>query len=538
MTKLFTAPRDCKPLDRYTCAAVDDTDPPETRPSRPRAALPALLSAALALALYAVTLAGTYVYDDIFIVTQDPRLHDTSRWDEYWVSDYAAGGIDRLWRPLVSMSYAVQWKLHGDRPWAFHAVNWLLHAGVSALVAELARRLGGTRAAYVAGLLFAAHPVHVEAVANIVGRAELACAAGSLGALVVLTRRPLTGPRALAVWACFVVALLSKEQGMLLPLLMAPLVLFQVGRPVRVAEREKRVLQLLLFAVCVALAAYIVFRESTVRFWWDRNKLDWVMNPLVRSRGADRWLMPLVLLGRYTALLVAPARLSVDYGSTVLGWEARAGDPYLWVGVAALLAWLGLLAWCAARRHWPAVFCLLGVAATYGLVANALTLIGTIFGERLMYLPSAFFLVLVGLGAARLPRRAVVPVVAVLLMLASLRTFTYARRWNDRLAFYEASFREQPRSVQICLLLSSDARVRGRLDLAEQAIAEARRMAPDHWLVLNYSALVALERKDYDAAENYAGRSMALEPSFEALAILDLVTAGRAATQPSTQPAH
>jgi hypothetical protein len=518
---------------------MDAVELPATdAPQRLRAALPALLSAALALALYAVTLAGTYVYDDIFIVTQDPRLHDVARWKEYWVSDYAAGGIDRLYRPLVSMSYALQWQLHGDRPWAFHAVNWVLHAAVSALVAELARRLAGARPAYVAGLLFAAHPLHVEAVANVVGRAELACAAGFLGALVVLARRPPTGPRALAAWACFVVALLSKEQGMLLPLLMAALVLFQVGWPLRVGEREKRVLQLLLFAVCVTLAGYIVFRESTLRFWWDRNKLDWVMNPLVLSRGADRWLMPLVLLGRYTTLLVAPTRLSIDYGSTVIGWEARAGDPYLWVGVAALLAWLGLFGWCAVRRRWPAVFCLIGVAATYGLVANALTLIGTIFGERLMYLPSAFFAILLGLGAARLRRGTVTATLVVLLALGSVRTVTYAARWNDRLTFYEASFREQPESVQICLLLSSDARVRGQLDLAERAIAEARRVAPDHWLVLNYSALVALERKDYDAAERYAARSMALESNFQALGILDLVDAGRAATRPSTQPAR
>src|SRR5205085_11471735 len=106
------------------------------------------------------------------------------------------------------MSFAVQHWLHGDRPWAFHAVNWVLHAAVRAGVAELARRLSGVKAAYVAGLLFAAHPVHVEAVANVVGRSELMCAAGTLGALVILARRPLTGPRALAVWGCFVVALL------------------------------------------------------------------------------------------------------------------------------------------------------------------------------------------------------------------------------------------------------------------------------------------------------------------------------------------
>src|SRR5207237_4022209 len=224
-------------------------------------------------------------------------------------------------------------------------------AAASALVAELARRLGGVRAAYVAGLLFAAHPVHVEAVANLVGRSELMCAAGTVGVLVILSKGPLTGPRALAVWACFVAALLSKEQGMLVPRVLARLAASRAQRwPPRLPEPQRRVALWLVFAVCVTLAGYIVFRENTLRFWWDRNKLDWVMNPLVRSRGADRWLMPLVLLGRYAALLVAPLRLSIDYGSTVIGWRARAADPYLWLGAAALAAWVALFALAVARR--------------------------------------------------------------------------------------------------------------------------------------------------------------------------------------------
>lgn len=294
----------------------------------------------------------------------------------------------------------------------------------------------------------------------------------------------------------------------------------------------------LAMALCWSLAGYIVFRESQLRFWWERSALDWTVNPLVRSRGADRWLVPLALLGRYTALLVAPAKLSIDYGTLVIGPAARANDPYLWLGGAALLLWAALFASSVTRRAWAAAFCLLALGVTYGLVANVLTLIGTIFAERLMYLPSAFFLMLVGVGAARLPRRAVAGALAVLLALGSVRTVSYARRWNDRLAFYEASLAEQPRSVQLYLLLSSEARVRGRLDLAERVIAEARRVAPDHWVVLNYSALVALELRDFDAAERHAARSMALEPNLQAVAILDLVSEGRAATQPSTRPAR
>src|SRR5581483_9668598 len=115
------------------------------------------------------------------------------------------------------------------------------------------------------------------------------------------------------------------------------------------------------------------------------------------------------------------------------------------------------------RRAPAAAFCLLGVAITYALAANFLTLIGTIFAERLLYLPSAFFLVLVGLGAARLPRGATVAAMALLLSMASLRTMTYARGWNDRLAFYEASLRDQPQSIQLYILAANEAVERGRL---------------------------------------------------------------------------
>src|SRR6185295_9455327 len=105
---------------------------------------PAIASALLALSIYAVTLGGTYVYDDRYIVLTDPRIADVSQWGQFWTRDYFNGGADNLYRPLVSMSYAIQAKLHGtgeNRAWAFHLVNWVLHAGASALVAELARRV-------------------------------------------------------------------------------------------------------------------------------------------------------------------------------------------------------------------------------------------------------------------------------------------------------------------------------------------------------------------------------------------------------------
>src|SRR5688500_3021743 len=118
---------------------------------------PAIAAAALGAALLLVSLWGTYIYDDNPVVRPAPRVPARAsrgvrraqrgtapaRWRELWTGQYMVGAADNLYRPLVSMSYALQWWLHGDRAWAFHLVNVILHAVVCGLVAELARRLAG-----------------------------------------------------------------------------------------------------------------------------------------------------------------------------------------------------------------------------------------------------------------------------------------------------------------------------------------------------------------------------------------------------------
>lgn len=466
-------------------------------------------SALLGAALFAVTLGGTYVYDDIDVFVMDARLRDPGSWHLYWTESYNAG-VDNLYRPLVSMTYCIQWWLHGAAPqleeadaWKYHLVNILLHAAVSGLVAELARRLAGVRVAWGAGLIFASHPIHVEAVANIIGRAELMCALGVVGAMVLFSR-PLTIARSLAITGCVVLAIGSKEQGMLTPLLLLVMGLTRrlESRPVVPEGSDPRARTLLVLLLAWLLAGYIFFREWILKFEWDRNFLDWTINPLIHP-DADRWTLPLVLLGRYTALLVAPTRLSPDYGAAVMPLGVSVTDPYLWVGVAAILGWVTWLILSLRRRNSVAVICLIGLALTYGVVSNFPLLIGTNFGERLMYLPSVFFCILVGLLIARLPRASMPLVLAVIVALFSVRTFTYALRWNDRLSFYQISLREQPRSVRLHLLLSSELLSRGDFDAAAEVAQSATRLLPDYWEGWIMRANVAMNHGEFDAAEEY-----------------------------------
>ncbi len=463
---------------------------------------PAIIAALAALSLYAVTLGGTYVYDDRNILFGDERISDVSRWGEFWTRGYVPRAADNLYRPLTSMSYAIQWKLHGDVPWAFHLVNVLLHAAASAAVAELARRFSGFKAGLAAGLLFAVHPVHVEPVAYVVGRAELLCTLFSCLALILFVERPLSRKRVAGIVGCFILAVLTKEQGMLVPLL---ILIWAVLRSPRRAidQQEMAAIRLLIISLCWSLAIYIAWREHILKFWWDRNFLDWTIQPMIRSHGIDRWLMPIALLGRYKSLFMFPMRLSPDYGGAVIGSHVDLHDKYLYIGASTILIWTTLLIISIRRKKAPATFCLLGVAVSYGMVANLVTLIGTNFGERLVYMPSMFFIMFVAMVLAKLPSTVGRILLIVLVTLGSIRSFTYAQRWNDRLSFYQTSMKEQPRAIALYLLVAEEFDQMGKLDAAEKTLAQAREVMPDYDSVWIQSAIIALKQDRLDDADKY-----------------------------------
>jgi hypothetical protein len=474
---------------------------------------PAIISTIVAMAVYACTLAGTYIYDDVQVIQLDPRISQPSLWRYFWTRDYMIGAPDKLFRPLTSMSFAIQWWLHGDRAWAFHLVNILLNAGVTALVAVLAARIAGLRVAWIAGLLFAVHPVHVEAVAGLVGRSELLCTLATLGGLCIFLGGRLTLARVLAISECFLTALLSKEQGMLFPLLLLAAV--PLWRALGLAPGHRSTARWLIVLITWIFSAYIVWRESTVRLWWDRSFLAWESNPMVRSVGFDRVLMPVDLLGRYVALLVAPVRLSIDYGATVIGWKVSSADPYLYLGIAAVLLWTVLIARALSRRSWPTVFCLLGLAISYGMIGNIIAMIGTNMAERLIYLPSVFFIIWVAMMLRRIQRKVLLVIMTALLLAGSARSFIYARRWNDRFQFYQWSSENQPKSIRIYALLWNEYKDRGDWAGALRVGMNARMRVPESWESYQMCAEALDEMGDFSAALKMVDEGMSHAPCLE-----------------------
>jgi len=326
----------------------------------------------------------------------------------------------------------------------------------------------------------------------------------------VFLHRPMTVPRAIAVFALSIVAMLSKEQGMLIPALLAAALL--VRRPQPASERQGMMwlAMLLLWSV----SGLIVLREEVLhlKFEWERVFLDWTIQPLVRSHGADRWLIPIALVGRYFRLLVMPTRLSIDYGAAVIQPTLRATDPYLLLGVAVLIAWIIGAIVALRRRHWLALFCLLAMAITYSMVSNII-MIGDIFAERFVYLPSAFFLILAAMALARLPGKTWIAALVILLGASCLRSYTYARQWNDRDGVYAYSLAQQPASARIQLLTAEIARQEGRLDDARQILAQGRNIIPDYWQLWLHSGAVEEDAGNYAAAVEDYRKTFDLHPS-------------------------
>ncbi|KAK6482402.1 protein O-mannosyl-transferase TMTC2-like isoform X1 [Huso huso] len=185
-----------------------------------------LVCSAVAVVLYFNTLGADFCYDDSrAIKTNQDLLPETPLthifYNDFWGTLLTHSGSHKSYRPLCTLSFRLNYALGGLEPWGYHLVNILLHCSVTGLFTRLSRLLlGGGHWTLMAGLLFASHPVHTEAVAGIVGRADVGAALFFLLSLLCYMRHcSLRGqsahclPWLLGSFACAACSMLWKEQG-------------------------------------------------------------------------------------------------------------------------------------------------------------------------------------------------------------------------------------------------------------------------------------------------------------------------------------
>lgn len=437
----------------------------------------AVVAVALAAVLpYLHTLGHGFAYDDGVEVVDNAFIRSVDGVPAILTSPVWAGSGkgSSAYRPFTTLTYALNHAAGGLAPAGYHLVNLLLHAAASALVLALATALGlPLAAATLAGLLFAVHPVHVEAVANVAGRKELLIAVLSAGALLLhggALRRG--GWRLAAAPLAALLAAFSKETGLVLVGLVAARDLLVGREELRAAPRRAAALYA---AYLGAAGAYLAARWAVLESV-GMPGTPFLENPIASAPLPERLATAVAVLGKGLQLLVAPVTLSPDYSFAAIPPVTSALDPRLALACAALAGAVALAAWPGPRR--PAR---LAAAAIYALTvfpaSNLLVPIGTIFGERLLYVPSVGFAL--GVAAVAAPclegprRRTAAAIAGLLLGLLAVRGAWYARAWESSASIFAEGVRVQPGSAQMQLTHGGQLLEQGRMEEAARAFERA-----------------------------------------------------------------
>ena len=476
----------------------------------------ALVLALLAGGVYANAASNGFAFDDEHIIVQNERVHGAGRLIEAISSPYWPGSLPRIamYRPLTTASFALEWELWGDRPTGYHITNVLLHVGATLLVFALLLFLAGQAPALVGAALFALHPVHVEAVSNLVGRAEMLAAIPALAACLVYLRspalvagsgtgRPRTWAVAGAVGALYFLALAAKEIAVTLPAL---LVLLDTVR-----SRDDPVLRSTLarwpafVAAGFALLAYLGLRTAVLGTSLGNDPTGFLRDMPEHVR----ILTAISVWPEYLRLMLFPRDLVADYSPGVIMPVTSFGMPVV-AGIltGGLLVLTALWAWRRQR--------LITVGIVWGVVvllpvSNLFFAIGIILAERTLYLPSVG-LAIAAAGVASTVRsarsatgRAVAAAAILVAALAGWRTWTRTPDWAGSQTTFRALQRDHPESFRVQWALADQLRRQGEHERALERFRVALSLMPAHYrLRFQYGGTLLEAGRTEEAAEQFA----------------------------------
>ena len=456
-----------KPSRTPAAAAKSSTAAPRQQPAIPAPAffsntlLQSMLLFAFSFLLYANTLTHGFVQDDAIVITDNmftskgvdgiPGILSKDTFFGFFKvegkENLVSGG---RYRPLTLVLFALLYQLVGNNPFWFHLVTVLLFSATCVvLYRTLLLLLRGWAAgqaqapvvAWIAALLFAAHPIHTEVAANIKGCDEIVTLLGSLGALWFTLRAFDTGKLHYSLLAAlvFFLACLSKENAATF-VVVIPLALWFFRSP------GAQLPNILRHSVPV-WAAFLVFfliRGSILHWKFGAEPMELMNNPFLKIEGnhwvkfapAERLATIFFTLGKYIQLLFVPYPLTHDYYPRYIATKTFA-DPL------TLLIFLGygLMVWYALsgiQRRDPVRFGILFFLLTISIVSNLVFPVGTNMGERFAFMPSVGFCLVVATLLLRLRHwRSAVGIAGVATLLFAGGTVWRNRVWesNEKLFF-------------------------------------------------------------------------------------------------------
>jgi len=488
---------------------------PARRGSAPSWRVAAIVLAAAVLVAWSGALANGFVWDDEWLILMNPDLSvgHLSQLLARPTAILSDANSVAYYRPILSLSLALDSLLWGRHAWGFHLTSLLLHFGVGFLLFAAGRRLLGDRpesgwAALAASAAFVLHPAHVEPVVYVSGRNDSLAAIFCLAAILAWLR---PGPRAaLVAAAATTLALFTKEAALLLPVsLIAMDLLARRGGPI--AERALRWGGQAVTAGLYLAVRAVVLAGSPARL------------PTTLSVGEYLRTAPAAVV-YYLGSLLWPG-LHTNHQEAILP-VASLFDLRLLAGLATIGA-MAALALLLRRREPDAIPALVLTAAfgfVFPLAFPLLSAFESAFPacERFLYLGSIGVALAVAFPLRRLferlrakPRSILVAGIPAVLLAAlwSLGSQSRAADWRDSARLFETLKQSAPWSANVRYYLGLSRQRQGRLEEAIEEYEESVRLAATNLPARNNLALLYDQSGNTARAEAHYRTALATDPN-------------------------
>jgi tetratricopeptide (TPR) repeat protein len=404
--------------------------------------------------LYANTLNHDFTQDDAIVIydnmftTQGIEGIPGILENDTFYGFFKEEGKDKLvaggrYRPFTQILFALEWEVFGNDPLIGHLMNVLYFSFLVLLLFQiiklLFRPLMDERKTlifgFVAALLFAAHPIHTEVVANIKGRDEIMSLFLSLSTFWLILKYIDEKKIVYLLFSVplFLLALLSKENAItFVAVIPLALLLFR-----KINGRRHLTV---LFSLLLSSFVFLAIRTSVLGLDFGGESMELMNNPFLKWTGTgyvgfsfgEKMATILFTLGKYIQLLIFPHPLTHDYYPRAIG-IMNFGDWQVWL---SLLMYLLLILFVVLRFHKNKIitFGILFYLITLSIVSNIVFPIGTNLSERFLFMPSVgFTLVLAYLFIRYSPRipRVFNALLVLAVLLLSFKTFTRNQVWQD-----------------------------------------------------------------------------------------------------------
>ncbi len=404
-----------------------------------------------AFILYGNSIMNEFALDDLPQIVNHRLVQQG--WDgvgELISTNYWSASNQNLgyYRPLSHVSFAIENALHGNNPHIMHFINVLLYAltgmALFAFLSTLFRRMPVF--VLVTTLLFMAHPVHTEVVANIKSRDEILSFLNGILALWLVFNYAKNKylPTLVLSWGFYFLALMSKETAMT-TLAIVPFMLFFFTPK----KGGKIAIIALSFVIVSGLFLLLKFNLIGTLSGNPPNEIN--VYPYKEFSG--RIPTMLYIFGMYVWRLVMPVRLIYDYSYNQIP-EADWANPVVWLSLIILLS-LAYLSIKNLKRKNILSFSIwyFGISLAVGL-AFVITR-GGIMAERFLYAPVlGYSLALSYLLFKLLPRerktkqiiydfkpatsKVFAGVLVILILFYSVRTIARNPEWKNNFTLFSA----------------------------------------------------------------------------------------------------